>query len=173
MPGADQVHDGERQMPTKPMDELEELIGTSLRTVEEFSIEPGKVAEFAGAIHNTDPIHRDEEAARQAGHERIPAPPTFLMVKQFPRHRADPDQEEIPFDLGLDLEQVLHGEQEFEFDRPVYVGDVLSGETTLTDIYRKGSMTFAVLETEYYAQTGEGVAIDRTTLIERGGDVNE
>src|SRR5207302_1508865 len=34
---------------------------------------------------------------------------------------------------------VLHGEQEFEYHRPLVVGDVLDGEGKVTDVYEKES----------------------------------
>ena len=46
---------------------------------------------------------------------------------------------------------VLHGEQEFEYHRPIEVGDVLDGEGRIIDIYEKdtdtATMTFVVMET--------------------------
>jgi len=151
-------------MPKKPIDSIRELIGSSKVTVKEFTIEAGKVEEFANATHNTNPVHRGVQATE--GHDQILAPPTFLMTKQFPRYRPQ-GQRDIPFDLGFDIKRVLHGEQEFEFERPIYVGDELTGETTLTDVFQRDEMIFAVLETTYTDTTNEVVAIDRTTLIEQ------
>jgi acyl dehydratase len=160
------------------LEEQKEKVGNSKRTVKGMEIEKGKVAEFANAINNENPVYRDEEAAREAGHPAIPAPPTFLMIKGFPRNRREGIPEGMPFEMGFDLERVLHGEQEFEFERPVYVGDTLSGEATLTDVYQRdggqgGTMTFAIVETEYRNQDDELVAIDRATIIEQGGGGDE
>jgi len=158
-------------MPAQPVSDLQDLVGASRETVEAFSVEAGKVEEFARATHNEDPIHRDEAAARAAGYDRIPAPATFLIGKQFPRYQPDDHPEEVPFDLGFDMGQVLHGEQEFRFHRPLFVGDVLTGDTTLTDVYQRegedGPMTFAVLETTVSDRDGNPIATDRITIIER------
>jgi hydroxyacyl-ACP dehydratase HTD2-like protein with hotdog domain len=53
----------------------------------------------------------------------------------------------------------------------MYEGDVLTGVTTLSDIYqrdgsRAGTMTFAVLETEYTDEDGDLVVTERRTIIE-------
>lgn len=165
-------------MPSKSLDELDDLVGSSKVTVEDMAIEAGKVEEFANAVQNSNPIYRDEAAAREEGYERIPAPPTFLMTKQFPRYRPDGVGEGMPFDLGFAMERVLHGEQAFEFERPVYVGDVLTGVSTLADVYQRdggegGTMTFAIVETEYTDQDDESVATDTMTIIERGGGSDE
>jgi acyl dehydratase len=67
---------------------------------------------------------------------------------------------------------VLHGEQEFEYHRPVVVGDVLVSEGRITDVYEKESkgktMTFLVSETRYTDErTGEPVLTSRMNLIHR------
>jgi hydroxyacyl-ACP dehydratase HTD2-like protein with hotdog domain len=67
---------------------------------------------------------------------------------------------------------VLHGEEEFEYHRPIVVGDVLVGEGVLTDIYEKESkgrtMTFVVIETVWRDDaTGDKVVTERFNLIHR------
>lgn len=161
-------------MPTKPFADIEELIGTSRVTVEGFEIEAGKVAEFARAIADTNPVFLDEQTAHERGHDRIPAPLTFTRVGTFSRYRPSGMS---GFDLGFQPEYVLHGEQSYEYERPVRVGDVLSGTTTLTDCYqrdgeRAGTMTFAVFETVYTDQNGERVLTERATSIETAGAVD-
>ena len=164
-------------MPSKPIEELEALVGESRVTVENFRIERGKVAEFARAITDPNPVFRDERVARDRGYDRIPAPLTFSRVSRFPRYRAD-DVERYGFDLGLQREYVLHGEQAYEYERPLQVGDVLTGTTTLADVYqrdggRAGTMTFAVFETTYRDRDGDLVLTDRATAIETAGAVQD
>jgi acyl dehydratase len=67
---------------------------------------------------------------------------------------------------------ILHGEQEFVYHRPVYVGDVLSGEGSVVDAYTKESkgktMTFIVTETVWKDdRTGEPVVTTRFNVIHR------
>jgi len=38
------------------------------------------VAVFARAVKDTSPVYRSERAAREAGFERVPVPPTFTFV---------------------------------------------------------------------------------------------
>lgn len=161
-------------MPSKPLSELESLVGTSRRTVEDLRVEAGKVEEFATTLRNDDPVHRSETAAEGRGHEAIPAPLIFTRVAYFERHRPDGVGTDLGFDLGFDPDNVLHGEQEYEFERPVYVGDVLTGTTTLTDVRqsegsRGGTMTFAVYETEYRDRNDDLVVTERITRIETAG----
>ncbi len=48
-----------------------------------FRVEQGKIAEFARAVCEDNPIYFDEAYAAQEGFEAIPAPPTFGVVKAF------------------------------------------------------------------------------------------
>ncbi len=132
-------------------------------------VEWGKVREFARAIKDPNPVYFDPEAAKkECG--GIPVPPTFLVTSSFWQ-----SPESSP-PLNFDLRRILHGEQEFEFLRPIFVGDTLTGVARVADIYEKeggrgGKMTFLVIETEYHNQKGEKVATARSTLIETGQTV--
>ncbi|MFC6767595.1 FAS1-like dehydratase domain-containing protein, partial [Natrinema soli] len=120
-------------MPNRAIEELEAMVGDSRVTVEEFRIEPGKVEEFARAITAEDPLFRDETAAAERGYDRVPAPLIYSQVGRFPRYTpADVDGK--GFDLAFQPEYVIHGEQAHEYERPIYVGDVLEGTTTLADV---------------------------------------
>ena len=129
-------------------------------------VELGKVREFARAIKDPNPIYFDEAyATREAG--GIPVPPTFLMALGFwDDGRGRPR-------LEMDLRRVLHGEQEFEYLRPIHVGDVLTAVSKIENVFEKqgargGTMTFGVTATEFRNQRGELVAISRSTVIETG-----
>jgi acyl dehydratase len=162
---------------TEPtIDRLEPRVGETIETVTGLTVEAGKVAEFAAAVGDDDPVYRDPEVAARRGHERVPAPPTFTRVGTFPRYRPEGDGSQ-GFDLGFDPRYELHGEQAYEFERPVYVGDTLTGRTTLTDAYERegeqgGTMTFAVLETTYEDADDETVLTERGTVIESDGEVS-
>jgi acyl dehydratase len=164
------------------MDEaqLKSFIGkpTSKTTV---VIERGPVANFATAVCDPNPAYRDPEAAKEIGLDRIPVPPTFSFVMdnwgQFPEVQPDdpPASNAMggvvgPLMSGGGL--ILHGEQEFDYFRPVSVGDVLVGEGSIVDAYTKESkgrtMTFVVTETRWKdANTGEPVVTTRFNLIHR------
>ncbi|MCY4729947.1 MaoC family dehydratase N-terminal domain-containing protein [Natronomonas gomsonensis] len=165
-------------MPTKPLSELKAQVGQSVQTVEKLEIEAGKVEEFARAFRDDSSVFRDEEAAQEAGYDSIPAPLTFTRIAYFPRYRPDDIGANLGFDLGLRKENILHGEQEYEYERPPVFGDILSGTTTLVDVYqsegsRGGTMTFCVYETEYRDQDDQLVLTERLTRIETGGDSKE
>lgn len=152
------------------IDRLADRVGDSVRSVEGFTVEAGKVAEFAAATGDDDPLYRDAAVAEQRGYDRVPAPLTFTRTSFFPHYRPE-EAGRLGFDLGFDIRVELHGEQVYEFERPVYVGDALSATTTLADAYERdgragGTMTFAVLETEFVDEAGAPVVTERSTVIE-------
>jgi acyl dehydratase len=129
-------------------------------------IEWGKVREFALAIKDPNPAYQDPEFAQRV-HGGIPIPPTFLMTSlgwEIPEWEAGKI-------VQLDYGNGVHGEQEFELLRPIFVGDVLTWTQRVADIYEKaggrgGMMKFAIIEGKYHNQRGEAVAIARNVLIE-------
>lgn len=160
-------------MPDRPLSDLEDLVGESRVTVRGLHVEAGKVEEFARAIHEDDPVYRDGSVAARRGHDRVPAPLTFTRTSFFPRHRPE-GVDAIGLDLGFDLARTVHGAHEFTFERPAYVGDTLTGTSTVVDIYRRegdrgGTMTFAEVATDYVDGAGTPVCTSTTTIIETGG----
>jgi acyl dehydratase len=133
-------------------------------------IEWSKVREFARAIRDPNPVYYDPELAqKECG--GIPVPPTFLQVAAFWM-----GAESTPT-ANFDLRRILHGEQDFEFLKPVFVGDMLTGTSRIADVYEKeggrgGKMTFMITEIEYKNQKGETVAFARGTLVETGQAVS-
>ena len=109
-------------------------------------IEWSKVREFARAIRDPNPVYFDPELAKkECG--GIPVPVTFLQTSAF----WQTAESMPPLDM-FDMRRILHGEQEFEFFKPILVGDTLTGVARVADIYEKeggrgGKMTFLAIET--------------------------
>jgi acyl dehydratase len=143
-------------------------------------VERGPVSVFAKAVKDRDPVFQDPRAARAAGFDGIPAPPTFGFALPYWGEFAEMQDGagpiasnpmwEVMGKLGPGL--ILHGEQEFEYHRPVLVGDVLSGEDVITDVYERDTethtMTFVVTETTWRdARSGELALTTRFNLVHR------
>lgn len=127
----------------------------------EWVVERGKIAEFARAVMNASPSYEAEDAV---------APPTFPQSMALWRARA-PRPQGGTGRGGLDMRRVLHGEQEFEYVRPLRAGDVLTATAHVKDRYEKqgkrgGTMTFIVTETVFRDASGEVVAYSRGTTIQ-------
>jgi acyl dehydratase len=130
-------------------------------------VEQGRLAFFAKATGQTDPVYTDEAAARAAGHPGLPVPPTFLFCLEMesPRPSAIRDL------LGIDYRRLLHGEQGFTYHRLAYAGDTLTFEQRIEDIYDKknGALEFVVRKTSVVNQRGEPVAALRCVTVVRNG----
>jgi acyl dehydratase len=123
-----------------------------------------KIAEFADAIGDANPVYRDSAAAKAAGHSDVIAPPTFAIVISMAAAgtaMADPD-------LGLNYAMVVHGEQRFSYLRPLTAGDVVTAQPTITEIRDAGRNVMLTTSTEIRTVTGELVCTALSTLVERG-----
>jgi hypothetical protein len=93
-------------------------------------------------------------------------PPTFVTVPEILAGLGnvvhDPD-------IGVDLARVLHGDQEYRWERPIEVGDSLVAYAAIDSIRGKGETEFLGIRTEIRDGEGELVVLARSTLIVRGG----
>ena len=102
--------------------------------------------------------------AEAIGDPGEPVPPTFATAPEI----ASLDQVIGDADLNLDYARVVHGEQEFEWSRPLALGDELMMESTIASIRAKGDLEWLVVETELRDATGQLAVRARNTLIVRG-----
>ena len=125
-----------------------------------------KIAEFADAIGDPSPVYRDREAAVAAGYPDVIAPPTFPIVVSMSASGAaigDPG-------LGVNYAMVVHGEQRFEYARPLRAGDVVTGQTTIESIRDVGPLVMLTTRTEIRTTGGEPVCTAFSTIVERGAE---
>ncbi|MGH2555221.1 MAG: FAS1-like dehydratase domain-containing protein, partial [Actinomycetota bacterium] len=122
------------------------------------AVERDLVLQFDDAIGERNPEFREAEAARSAGYTDQLAPPTFVTKVQI----MSSAQVVLDQELGLNYMMVVHGEQEFEWRRPLVVGDVLTAVPRIADIYAKGPNEFLVIEAEVKDASGDTVAVSRT-----------
>ena len=123
-----------------------------------------KIAEFAEAIGDPNRIYRDQAAAQAAGYPDVIAPPTFAIVVSMAASGqaiGDPD-------LGINYAMVVHGEQRFEYARPLRAGDVVTAQSTIETIREVASNVLLTTRTEIATVAGEHVCTAFSTLVERG-----
>jgi acyl dehydratase len=131
-----------------------ELIGKEYGEVP-FEVDRARIVQFADAIGDPDERYRTDQPI---------APPTFPTVMQI----ATGGQVVLDPELGLDYTRVVHGEQEYEIQRPLRAGDELTATPRIADIYAKGPNEFLVTETIIRDAKGDVVVTGRSTLISRG-----
>ncbi|ACY99890.1 MULTISPECIES: MaoC family dehydratase N-terminal domain-containing protein [Thermomonospora] len=139
-----------------------DFIGRTFPPTEPYEVSRVKIREFADAIGDPNPLYRDREAAKAAGYPDVIAPPTFpIVISLGGEALADPE-------LGLNFAMVVHGEQRFEYTRPIHAGDELVCETTITEIKAIGKNEKIELRTEIKTVSGEPVCTAYNTIVERG-----
>jgi acyl dehydratase len=123
-----------------------------------------KVREFAAAVGETNPLYFDVDAARAAGHADVVAPPMFAVVyasRSLVSAMFDPE-------VGINFAMMVHGSQEFRWDRLVIAGDEVTTTASVKEISERGGMSFYVFETASENQRGEPVCTGTWTNIVRG-----
>ena len=111
-----------------------------------FIVEPERVAAFRTIFEEPEGV-----------------PATFATAAEFaliPQIVADPE-------LGLDFSRVLHGNQEYEFRRPLREGETLLVRCRIGSIRVLGGNAFLVVVTELVEPGGDVVCTARSTMIER------
>lgn len=128
-------------------------------------IEAGRIRLFCKAIEETSSIYLDARAARDAGYRNILAPITFPTAIAL----DNPNPRCIIELVGVDIGWVLHGEEHYEYLGPICVGDEITTELKITDIYVKkgGALEFVVCEAHMRNQLGECVCNVRRSLVIR------
>lgn len=137
---------------------LQSLIGTKLRISQQFNGLASKEAirNFANGVGDPNPLWRDEEYARRSSYGCIVAPPSWLY-SVFPTWVS----------VGLPGVHGFHSGNDWEFYRPVLVGDTITPECIFCGYKEKqsrfsGRLIMVREEARYYNQRGELVATAKT-----------
>jgi acyl dehydratase len=141
------------------------------------TVEKNKIAEFAVAValkeekEGINPIYYDEASAKKAGYQGITVPPTFMTSFLF---WTGEGLLGIVKALGIDLNRLLHSEEEYEYYGNIYAGDTITRKMKVVEMYERGKrerlgrfVDVTILETEVINQRGELVAKVRSTMMER------
>ncbi len=128
------------------------LAGRTFGPTPPYTVSTEKIAEFSDAV----------------GAERLDegrtAPLTFPMVIAFgamTQLMTDPD-------VGIELHNVVHGDQRFELARPIRSGDELTGTIAIDSLRAAAGMDVISTRTEIVTTGGEHVATAFATLVYRG-----
>jgi acyl dehydratase len=130
----------------------------------EYEVGKEKIAEYARAVGEDNPVYFDRDKARTAGFRDVPAPPMFAVV--YASGSVAPAI--FDADVGINFAMMVHGGQEFVWAEPVCSGDVITTETSVKDISEKGGMGFYVFESVSRNQDGQEVVRGTWTNIVRG-----
>lgn len=112
------------------------------------TVERGLVKRFAESIGDLHPIYVDEDTGMQSRYGQNIAPPTFPRVFDFG----------VVEGMDLPKKGLIHGEQNYHYERPLLVGEDLYCYTVVKDYYEKtgnnGLMGF--LAVKRYGEDADG-----------------
>jgi len=133
-----------------------------------YAVTAESIRDYCLAVRNESPLYLDEAAAARGPFGGIVAPPTYPIAFMTQAMAGGMD---TFLELGLNFMTLVHGEQEFEYRRPIRAGETLTLTGRIADVYEKtggsGTLDFVVLETEATAADGRQVFFSRNTLISR------
>ncbi|TWT02435.1 MaoC family dehydratase N-terminal domain-containing protein [Planomicrobium sp. CPCC 101079] len=137
---------------------LKSSIGKSSNKVKN-TIEKEAVRKFAEAISDPAPIYSDEFTGANSRYKTAIAPPTFPVTF---------DAGIIP-DLHLPAKGLIHGEQIYHYNRPLYVGEDVYCWMEVKDYFEKsgnfGDMGFLVLTKFGEDESGALLFTEERTVI--------
>ncbi len=129
-----------------------------------FAVEAPRITQYADAIGADSPLHRDRDAAREAGFRDVVAPPMFCVVYSSPAMGPaifDPEVE-------MNFAAMVHGGQEFAWGEPVSAGDEISTVVRCASIEERDGKGFYVFESVSTNQDGAQTVKGIWTNIVRG-----
>jgi acyl dehydratase len=112
-----------------------------------FTVDPARVAAFREVFAQTEGV-----------------PPTFVTAAEFavfPNVIGDPN-------LGLDFTRVVHGSQEYVYERPLREGETLNVRARIDAIRAKGDTGFLTVVMELRDDEDRLVCTARSQMVERG-----
>lgn len=133
------------------------------------TIEQAKIRELALAIGDDNPAYRSQQAAQVAGYADVPLPPTMATEFLFWGNTHFVAQLS---ELGLDVNKLMHREEEYEYLVPLHPGETLTGVMTVLDgANRRGphntTIDLVTLQIRYTNQQEQLVLIATTRLVSR------
>jgi len=122
-------------------------------------VEPRRLHAFFKAIGETNPAVIDPDESGL-----VAIPPTYLFCLEM----LDADN---PFgfveEIGIGIGDILHADQSFTYHRPVHVGDRLTFQARVSDIFDKknGELTFVIQHVAVTDQNDRLAAEIRRTFV--------
>lgn len=123
-----------------------------------------KIREYARAVQDYHPVHRDPAAAAALGYSGLVAPLTFTSIPAMAANRLLLETVVVGYETYVQTEQV------FEQHRPIVEGDELTTDVELTGVRRIAGRDMFTITNTFADATGETVHTMHTTVVGVGGD---
>ena len=138
-----------------------EFIGRTYPPTQVYSVGREKIREFATALGDTASCYFEVDSARALGYPDLVAPPTFAIVvtmKAGEQGVFDPE-------LALDYTRVVHGEQKFVHQRPIFAGDQLTSSVSVDSIRSAAGNDMIMVKAQVHFNSGELVSTVYSLLV--------
>jgi acyl dehydratase len=142
------------------------LVDVVFEPTDSYVVGREKVREFAAAVFAEDLVHYDVAAARDRGFSDLVAPTTFpVVIQEKTLHQllSHPD-------AGIDFTRVVHGDQRFDYSRPLVAGDDVVATLKVTKVQSLGGHSMVTSESHIATVAGEHVVTAISTLVVRGDE---
>ncbi len=139
------------------------------------------IRRYALAIDDPNPIYYDEDTAKKGKYGGLVAPPGYICwaTQNASNEKRVSELTEDGFTRGgfLAIPEIpnvwtfgwVRGSEEYEFHRPLRVGDQVTVKYKITDISEKtgksGKLIFITTQHTYTNQSGDLLAMHRITMI--------
>ena len=127
-------------------------VGRTYPATAPYPVTAGKIAEFADALGDDNPAYRGPDAV---------APPTFAIVVALAAWDglfADPE-------LDIKLSRLIHGDQRFDYARPLRAGDEVVSTLSIDKVRARGNSAFITVSASVDTTAGEHVCTSTSTLV--------
>ncbi|MFE2095713.1 guanitoxin biosynthesis heme-dependent pre-guanitoxin N-hydroxylase GntA [Streptomyces sp. NPDC059468] len=128
-----------------------------------FEVTADRIAEFADATGDPNPVYRDRAAARALGHPDVVAPPTFAVRlaagAELPVLNRHP--------LGYDYTSATHLSQDYRHLRPIRAGDVLTARGRLVEAREALGGGLVTVEVTVTDRAGSAVTVSTARILSR------
>ena len=145
------------------------IVGMHYRYPDYYLVGREKVREYAVAVKNDDPAYHDEAAAADLGHDRLPAPLTFISVFGYQAQSAFFDHANI----GVRDMQIVQVDQVLKFLEPIHAGDKLYCDVYVDSVRQSHGADIIVTKNIVTNDKGDVVQETYTTLAGRSGEGEE
>lgn len=135
------------------------LVGYYYRLDDYYEVGREKIREYARAVQDANPAHRNDEAAAALGYRGVVAPTTFFSIPAMWTNRRMFDSVITGYDTYVQTDQV------FELYAPVVAGDKLVSDVELSSVRSIAGRDLLTVKNTFTNEAGEIVQAMYTTVV--------
>jgi acyl dehydratase len=148
---------------------LDDFVGLHYRYPDHYVVGREKIREYAVAVKNDDAAFFEEDAAAALGHDRLPAPLTFISVFGYMAQSAMFDAAGI----AITDAQIVQVDQTLKFVRPIKAGDKLYCDVYIDSVRTAHGTDIITTRNVITNDSGDVVQESYTTLAGRSEEDGE